>query len=417
MAHVEWFKSLNDLHFPRNGVKPRCRYGIYRSPAMQNQNQQHNEQHIQSCLNHPDFHSFGLSWRGTPQGMVVDQLQFLAVNRASYEISAFLDKRIYAPNKQQLSVPFAALKQAWLEQRKAEAISASSANAAAAASRYGQVHYLFHTAFCCSTWLSRLLQAPGHSLALREPWLLRCLADVRRSGHVGQSIGYQDWGELLDCSLDLLAKRYHPQERVVIKPSNLCNVLIPELMNARADSKAVFLSNSLEDFLISVLKKNAETRAKMMALAQVLHNNPLVANESLHHVASQRGALAFSDLSDVQAAAVMWHVQQEQMQAAKARWPERFLLLQAKDLLAQPQAVCEQVNDFLGLGLPLAYFAGQRFKVNLQHHAKAPHLDYDPKARAEENQLIERRHHEVLQQTIHWYNEYFNDSSMSESAA
>lgn len=389
-----------------------------RSPAMQNQSQHHNEQLIQAYLQHPDYHSFGLTWRGTPQGMSVDQLQFLAVNRASYEISAFLDKRIYAPNKQLVNVPFDTLKSAWLQQRQQQAQPALGGQAPSEQPQpYGTLHYLFHTAFCCSTWLSRLLQAPGHSLALREPWLLRCLADVRRSGHIGKGINYQHWNELLDCALDLLAKRYHPQERVVIKPSNLCNVLIPELMTQRTDSKAVFLSNSLEDFLISVLKKNPETRAKMVGLAQVLHNNPLVPSDSLHHVQSLRGALAFADFTDVQAAAVMWHVQQEQMHAAKARWPERFLLLKADALLQQPQAVCEQVNAFLGLDLPAAYFNGQRFKVNLQHHAKAPHLDYDPNARAEENQLIERRHHDVLQKTINWYTENFSDAQMSESAA
>ncbi|HTO40148.1 MAG TPA: hypothetical protein VL026_04170, partial [Rhizomicrobium sp.] len=48
-----------------------------------------------------------------------------------------------------------------------------------------QVNFIWHTAFCCSTLLSRCLDIPGANLALKEPQILILLAEAKRAGQRG----------------------------------------------------------------------------------------------------------------------------------------------------------------------------------------------------------------------------------------
>ena len=84
---------------------------------------------------------------------------FLRIEDAVLERSSFLDTRIDAPLAQ------------------AVAVAADSLGELDVAARAPA--WLFHTSFCGSTLLARVLHAPPHGVCLREPMVLRRLGDAR----------------------------------------------------------------------------------------------------------------------------------------------------------------------------------------------------------------------------------------------
>ncbi len=56
------------------------------------------------------------------------------------------------------------------------------AEAIAAAPVAGPVHYIFHSAFCCSTLLARAFDAPGAAMGLKEPVVLNDLIGWKGRG-------------------------------------------------------------------------------------------------------------------------------------------------------------------------------------------------------------------------------------------
>ncbi|HEY4555061.1 MAG TPA: hypothetical protein VIG68_01300, partial [Lysobacter sp.] len=120
--------------------------------------------------------------------------------------------------------------------------------------------WLFHTSFCCSTLLARALHLPPALVALKEPLVLRRLADAREAG--------QDTDALLPQTVALLARPWQPRGAVVIKPTHAALNIAGDCLDATPGSRAVVLSSGLEDFLVSNIKKTPETQAKIPALAE-----------------------------------------------------------------------------------------------------------------------------------------------------
>ena len=106
------------------------------------------------------------------------------------------------------------------------------------------LHFIFHTAFCRSTLLARALNIDGISIGLSEPGIIADLA----------SAGPQARG-LQAPILRLLSRRRDGAKAVFIKPTNHANRIIPELLDAAPDARAVLMTNPLAPFLQSVRKR------------------------------------------------------------------------------------------------------------------------------------------------------------------
>jgi hypothetical protein len=117
-----------------------------------------------------------------------------------------------------------------------------------------RVNYLFHTAFCCSTLISRSLDVQGVNLCLREPEILMTLANHRRMQHNVFADRWQG-GALLALITRLLNKSFAPDEQVLIKPTNAANNLLPDIAQAPTTGKVLLLYSNLERFLISIMRK------------------------------------------------------------------------------------------------------------------------------------------------------------------
>ncbi len=110
--------------------------------------------------------------------------------------------------------------------------------------RTGPVHFIFHTAFCRSTLLVRALDIPGVSVGLSEPGIIVSLVNAGEAG-----------APLARPLLDLLSRPHAEGEMVFVKPTNHANRLMPALLAARPDAKAVLMTNALAPFLAAVVRK------------------------------------------------------------------------------------------------------------------------------------------------------------------
>jgi hypothetical protein len=128
-----------------------------------------------------------------------------------------------------------------------------------------QSAFIFHHAFVCSTLLARCLNQIDAFFSLKEPWILRRLADIKRSQR--QQIPRNQWREMFTCYLGLLAKNYQTGRTPVIKVTNVANNLVADVLRYLPGQKILYLYSDLESFLVSNLKKPRETQEKMPDLA------------------------------------------------------------------------------------------------------------------------------------------------------
>ncbi|MDZ4307566.1 hypothetical protein [Allopontixanthobacter sp.] len=117
----------------------------------------------------------------------------------------------------------------------------------------GQLHFIFHTAFCRSTLLARTMNINGVSVGMSEPGIIASLANA---GEAGTRF-------IKPCLMLLARARINADaavQAVFVKPTNHANRLIPTLMHALPEAKAVLISNSLPDFVKAVNRKGLPGR-------------------------------------------------------------------------------------------------------------------------------------------------------------
>ena len=203
--------------------------------------------------------------------------------------------------------------------------------------RQGPLHFLFHSAFCGSTLLTRALDRPGLAMGLSEPQTLNDVVGFRRRGAPAQTVA-----RVADGALRLLGRPYGPDEAVVVKPSNLLNPLADLLLTLQPSAQAVFLYAPLETFLISVVRKGLHCRLWVRELLEgYMRENYLNFGFTPEDYFRQ---------SDLQVAAVGWLAQHRHFAMLAAKYgPARIATLDADQMTAQPARVLAAIIAHYGL--------------------------------------------------------------------
>ncbi|MGZ8285634.1 MAG: hypothetical protein ACXWUQ_08425 [Allosphingosinicella sp.] len=212
-------------------------------------------------------------------------------------------------------------------------------DAAAAAGPPAPIHFIFHSAYCCSTVLARAVDIDGVSMGLKEPLILNDMVGWRRRGAQPQALA-----AALDDVLTLLAQPFSPGESVVIKPSNVLNGIAPVLLGLRPRSRAILLHAPLPDFLRSIARKGLWGRrwVRELFIWQLRDNMVDLGLGEQHYL----------DLTDLQIAAAGWLAQQDVFARLIDRFgPERVRTLDSTTLMARPGEAMERLSGLFGLGL------------------------------------------------------------------
>lgn len=246
--------------------------------------------------------------------------------------------------------------------------------------------WLFHTSFCCSTLLARALHLPPTQVALKEPLVLRRLGDAR---HARWSIE-----SMVAPTVSLLARPWTAEGAVIVKPTHAALNVAIDLMDAAPHSRAVILTSSLEDFLVSNVKKTPETQAKIPQLAE----RALQAG-SLH---SRLTPAALQPPNLLCAAALQWAAQRElAAQIVRAAGSDRVRILDAEVLLADIPATVNAVSNWLRLPATHEALETRSLAVS-RRNAKATESPYDPDRRAEDVRRILAHYTSALRRARQW---------------
>lgn len=176
--------------------------------------------------------------------------KFLLVDENQLELSPFIDIRFEPLAKAQF----------WVSNKELFALEGRHDI------QRPQPVYIFHHAFVCSTLLARCLNQIDAFFSLKEPWILRRLADYKRANN--RIVSTPQWREMLCDCIMLLCRTYSTGKVPVIKATNVANNLLPDVLRFMPQQKILYLYSDLESFLISNLKKTSDTQQKMPGLAK-----------------------------------------------------------------------------------------------------------------------------------------------------
>lgn len=198
------------------------------------------------------------------------------------------------------------------------------------------LHFIFHSAFCCSTLLATALDLPGVASTLKEPVILNDLIGWRHGGSAAARLP-----AVLNDTIRLLARPFQNGEAMVVKPSNLINELGNDILGAAGDARAIFMEAPIDEFVASIATKGLEGRIWVRTLL-------------MRQLKGQMINLGFTteDLfmqTDLQVAAVTWLVQHQLFRKLSAKFTGRILWLRSDTLLDDPHRAMTTVADHFRL--------------------------------------------------------------------
>jgi hypothetical protein len=224
--------------------------------------------------------------------------------------ASFLDERLLGAQSQGGWIPLDALLQE-------SSLSAPPVPAA-----------VFHIGHCGSTLLSRLLDGLGTALGLREPLVLRALAEhAERLDSPTARLSRGQWLQLFRNTTGWLQRRGAGATRTVVKATSSCNVLIEPWLQADAVATAVALHVDLSSYLLTMLKADSSRQDAETFIAQRL---------GFLHRALGDERLRLYELDQAQRIALGWFAEMLRFERLAQRWPARLLQLDFAELLADP---------------------------------------------------------------------------------
>jgi hypothetical protein len=251
------------------------------------------------------------------------------------------------------------------------------------------LHFVFHSAYCCSTLIARAFDRPGWAMGLKEPVILNDIIGWRRRGGQGP-----DMASVLDDVLTLLGRPFSPGEAVIVKPSNIVNGMAAAILALRPGAQALLLYAPLRTYLASIAKKGLDGRLWVRTLLLGMLDDKLV---DLGF-----GPRDYLGQSDLQVAAVGWLAQQRLFARLVVQFgPDRVRTLSSEDLLSNPASALGQLAAHFGMPLGAAtldeIIAGPAFTRHSKFDA-----DFAKAEREKEHSAAEQIHSDEIEKVVIW---------------
>lgn len=293
------------------------------------------------------------------QVQIDGQAEIVPMTLESYRESSFLDHRIKRP----------------------EPLQAYTADFVELGKRLGDVagydtRYIFHISHVGSTLLSRVAGTLPGVLALREPLLLRWLADIRRDLRQPESRFTQAGYEVrLRTALGLLARPIEGADKVVVKATSYASSLATDIMTLQPKARATAIYCRFESFAATVLRGKG-------GWIDMLSQAPSRMHRLHERLGRQPWQLAYMSPGEI--VALNWLTEMLALTDAAARFPDRFVWGDFDTFIADPLAEAGGFVRGLGLDWSEHDVAALRESGVLSRYSKHPDRAYDAREREKE---------------------------------
>lgn len=256
------------------------------------------------------------------------------------------------------------------------------------------VHFIFHSAYCCSTMMARAFDIPGVAMGLKEPVVLNDMIGWRRRGADNRTLA-----AVLDKALDLLARPMGEDRAVIVKPSNICTPLAIPVLKLRPDARALLLHAPLESYLQSIAKKEMWGR--------IWVRDVLIGTLKDGYATGGFSQEELMQLTDLQVAAIGWLSQQ----AAFAKivgtiGPERVRMLDSDSFLAEQERTLHSLNGLFNLEMSDDTIGqvldGPAFNSHSKLDQAKRGATFDASARREEQREMAILHGAEIDMVVQW---------------
>ncbi len=304
--------------------------------------------------------------------------KFLVVDESILELSPFVDVRFEPLAKANF----------WVDTRDLFALES------ARDVQRPRPAFIFHHSFACSTLLARCLGRIEAFFSLKEPWILRRLADHKRAR--GNPETGPQWRDMFCNYAGLLCRNFATGRMPVVKATNVANNLLVDVFRFLPDSPVLYLYSDLESFLASNLKKSPDTQRKIPGLAQEFLGD----SDFLRRFPMMRD---LSQLTFLQVCALTWLVNLYNLRESMGQHPRaRASTLDVQDFLGDLPRSLGSVSRHFGHAPSAGDVQRMTDSQVLGTNAKDQSKPYGVEQRRVELNEIRTRHDAELKDAMAW---------------
>lgn len=329
---------------------------------------------VDDLINDPNFLAYKFNFD-------TETISFLPIKGSEIRQVTSLDRRDFDAGREFVEAPLADL---------VDLASSSHEDLRARPPRF-----IFHTAFCSSTFLSRCLDAEGVSVGIREPQLLLDAANAKRLQWRSRTTKLE-FRHMPALALKLLQKHASATETLLIKPINSVNNIIPELLQITGSGKSLMLYTDARNFALSTLRKREGGKQTVRSMFDLLRCDfPHLAGLQLTHTIH---------MTDLRVIMTLWRLQLEQAEQALQQFApsNRMASLYGEELIRNPQQSIEAANRFLELGISVEQIQTIVNSGETAVDAKNRDEQFSFEKREEQYEPLERFYGDDLDDGLEW---------------
>ena len=246
------------------------------------------------------------------------------------------------------------------------------------------VHYILHTAYCCSTLLAHYFELVPACFVLNEPQVLAQLA-------IASAQSISGWKESLDVCLRLLTRTFNAEQMPIIKMHVPCNVLGGMLLDCNERATVTYLTMPLNHFLLAVLKSEMRRGRVRYWTTKTASVCPRLADINLH------------ELGDSEVAVCFWLLNRYLCdRLVSSSNMSRVVVADGEKVAESPSALLPAILEKCGLNLDDEQMSWLLDHPSLQWHAKDRLRPFNPDMRRREMAVLQGRFGREVDAATEW---------------
>ena len=302
-------------------------------------------------------------------------MALVELTEADYRTESFLDLRLLARGYEEVFCPTATLVQA------AQSLKATP-------------QYIFHIGHAGSTLIARLIGAHEQCLSVREPQLLRALADAAARPPGEAPPGPPPAAALpLDVVLPLMGRTWRPGQRAVVKATSIASEMAPLILGGEDRPAAIFMFVDALAYLRSILAgPNSRVESRALASGRLRRlQQRLPGTGDAWHPRTEGEVIAMSWLCEMTTLHRAWEAC-----AAQVLW------VNFDEFLKTPAPVLAQIFAALGARVPARDVEALVTGPLMLRYSKAPEHAYDAALRRDVLASAEWEHSAEIKRGMAW---------------